>query len=155
MIETGAIRPDDWNIALFVHVLGAFVLVGTLVTAAAFLRTARRDGTLESVRLSFRTLLIAALPAYLVMRVGAQWVASEEGIEEADVTWLDIGYIISDLGALLLIGSIVAAGLAVRGARKAEGTAGGGRGLAWATGLTTVLILAYLVAIWVMATKPA
>ena len=155
MIAVASIRPDDWNIALFVHVLGAFTLVGVMVTAASFLRAARRDGTLESVRLGFRTLLMAGIPAYLVMRIGAQWIASEEGIEDADVAWLDVGYMVGDMGALLLIGATVAAGLGVRSARRAEGTPGASRGVAWATGLTAVLIVAYAVAIWVMATKPA
>ena len=155
MIDVATIRPDDWNLALFVHVLGAFVLVGVLVMASAFLHTARRDGTLESVRLGFRTLLMAGIPSYLVMRIGAQWIASEEGVEEAEVTWIDVGYIVGDMGALLLIGATVAAWLGVRNARKAEGTAGASKSVAWATGLTAVLIVAYAVAIWVMATKPA
>ena len=30
-----AIRPDSWNYALFLHVLGATVLVGALVTAGS------------------------------------------------------------------------------------------------------------------------
>ena len=34
------------NLALFVHVLTAFVMVGALVTAAAYLFAARRDGSL-------------------------------------------------------------------------------------------------------------
>ena len=33
MTLLAAIRPDSWNYALFLHVLGAMVLVGALVTA--------------------------------------------------------------------------------------------------------------------------
>lgn len=31
------VRPDSWNLPLFLHVLGAMVLVGTLATAAVAL----------------------------------------------------------------------------------------------------------------------
>ena len=34
-------RPDSWNFPLFVHVLGAMILVGGLVTAAGSLAFAR------------------------------------------------------------------------------------------------------------------
>ena len=36
-----AIRPDDWNLALFVHILGAMVLVGSLVLVATSLAGTR------------------------------------------------------------------------------------------------------------------
>jgi hypothetical protein len=142
------IRPDDWNLALFVHVLFAFVRVGALVTAAAYLFAARRDGSLELTRAGFRTLLIGALPAFIASRLAAQWLISEEGLEDADLAWLDIGFMTTDAGALVLIAATVAAGLAVR---KAEGT----RGVALAGWLVAFLIVVYAVVIWVMATKPA
>ena len=44
MSALAVIRPDDWNIALFVHVLGAFTLIGALAVAASFLFAAPRDG---------------------------------------------------------------------------------------------------------------
>jgi hypothetical protein len=153
MIDVGAIRPDDFNIALFVHVLGAFTLVGTLTLAAGYLFAARRDGSLELTRLGYRTLLIGALPAYLVARIGAQWIADKEGLEDADLAWVDVGYISTDAGLLVLIGATVAAGLAVRRAGSAE--VGSGRGVAIAGWLVAFLIVVYAVVIWVMATKPA
>jgi hypothetical protein len=141
------IRPDDWNLALFLHVLAAFVMVGALVTAAAYLFAARRDGSLELTRAGFRSLLIAALPAFIATRLSAQWLVSKEGLEDAELAWIDVGFITTDAGLLVLVGSTVAAGLAVR---RAEGV----RGVALAAWLVALLIVVYAVVIWMMATKP-
>lgn len=154
MSTLAAVRPDDWNVALFVHVLGAMVMVGALVTAAFYLFVARRDGSLVAARVGFRSLLYAALPSFLVMRAGAQWIADEQGVADSDAAWIGIGYIASDLGALLLIVSTVAAGLALRRSRRAE-TAAIGTGVAVAAWVVTALIVAYLIVIWAMTTKPA
>ena len=146
------LRPDDWNLALFVHVLGAFAAVGALVLAASYLFMARRDGSVELTRLGYRSLLFGALPAYVVLRVGAQWLASKEGVEDSDAAWITIGYLATDIGLLFLLISTVATGLAVRRAGR-DGRIGGGVGVAaW---LVAVLIVAYAVAIWAMAAKPA
>ena len=81
MIDLAAIRPDEWGLPLFLHLLGAFILIGALVMAANYLFAARRDGSLALARLGYRSLLIVALPSFIVMRVAAQWIASEEGLE--------------------------------------------------------------------------
>jgi uncharacterized integral membrane protein len=58
------VRPNDWELPLFLHVLGAMVLVGTLVVAVAALagewraREARDAAALR--RLAFGTLLVGA-----------------------------------------------------------------------------------------------
>src|SRR5262249_37760993 len=117
-MSLATIRPDAWNLPLFVHVLGAMTMVGALVLAAAYLFTARRDGSLESMRVGFRALLFAALPAFIVMRAGAEWIASKENVTDSDAAWIGIGFMVSDLGALLIIISTVAAGLAVRRAGR-------------------------------------
>jgi hypothetical protein len=148
-----AIRPDDWNVALFVHVLGSMVLVGALVLAASYLFVARRGGSVEAARVGFRSLLFAALPAFLVMRAGAQWIADEEGVADSEDTWIGIGYLASDLGALLVVGATVAAGLAMRRARRAE-TPGSGPSAGVAAWLVAALIVMYIIAIWAMTTKP-
>jgi hypothetical protein len=148
-----SIRPDAWNFPLFLHVLGAMVLVGLLATAAVVLTVSlRSDDRVAAVRFAFRTLLIGAIPAYLVMRVGAEWVASKEHLEDSDASWIGIGYSVADGGLLLLIIMTVLSGLAVRRARRG----GEPRTLVrWTTGLSLLLIVAYAVAIWAMATKPA
>jgi hypothetical protein len=148
-----AVRPDSWNLPLFLHVLGAMVLVGLLAVAVVVLVVSQRaDDRTASVRLAFRTLLIGAIPAYLVMRVGAEWIASKEHLEDSDASWIGIGYGVADMGLLLLIVLNVLAGLAYRRARRG----GTPRTLvSWTTGLTLLLIVAYGVALWAMSTKPA
>jgi hypothetical protein len=148
-----AVRPDAWNFPLFLHVLGATVLVALLAVAAVVLVAARRagDDRTATVRLAFRTLLIGAIPAYIVMRAGAEWIAHKEDLTDSKASWIDIGRGVADGGMLVLIVLTVLAGLAYRRARR------GGQPLTlvrWATGLTLLLIVAYGVALWAMATKP-
>jgi hypothetical protein len=148
-----AIRPDDWNFALLLHVLGAMVVVALLAVAAVVLIVALRgDDRAPALRFAFRTLLIGAIPVYLVMRGSAEWIASKEHLEDSDASWIGIGYSVGDGGLLLLIVMTILAGLAVRSARRG----GEPRGLVrWSTGLAVLLIAAYAVALWAMATKPA
>jgi hypothetical protein len=149
---TAAVRPDSWNFPLLLHVLGAMALVALLAVAAVVLSVAlRSDDRAEALRLAFRTLLIGAIPAYLVMRVGAEWLASKEKLEDADFAWVDIGYMVADIGLLVLIVMTVLAGVASRRARRG-GTPSGL--VKWANGLTLLLIVAYGVALWAMSTKP-
>ena len=154
MIAT--IRPDSWNFPLLLHVGGAMVLVGALVAVAATYLVAARAagpaGTAGLNRLAYRGLLLGAIPAFIVMRVGAQWIASKEGLEDSDEAWITIGYISTEPGLLVLIAATVIAAFAARRSR-------GGDAASWqsrvAPGLTVFLIVVYLVAIWAMTAKPA
>ena len=151
-MNVATIRPDGWNVALFVHVLGAMVLVGLLATIVVLLVVALRSPErADTLRLAFRTTLIGAIPAYLVMRLGAEWIKSKEHAPD-DVSWISIGYSVSDGGLLLLIVLTILAGMALRRARQGPGGIGLTR---VSVGLTGLLIVAYGVAIWAMATKPA
>ena len=137
-----AIRPDDWNLALFVHILGAMALVGSLALVATSIAA-------DNLRLGFRTLWIAVIPSWIVMRVAAQWIASKEHVDDIDPTpaWVDIGYSTSEGSFLLLLIATVCAGIAARRAR--------GGGLRTATLLLVAIsLIAYVVAIWAMSTKP-
>ena len=149
----GAVRPDDWNFPLLVHVLGAMLLVGALSVVIVLLLTAwRREGAgaLVATRLAFRSLLLGALPAYVVMRVGAEWIASRENLSDSEAAWIGIGYVTSDAGALLLLISLVLTGAATRRAGR------GGRALPRAASvLVSLMLAAYLVAVWAMTAKPS
>ena len=137
-----AIRPDDWNIALFVHILGAMTLVGSIALVIAYIAS-------DNLRLGYRTLLIAVIPSWFVMRVAAQWIASKEHVDDLDPepSWVGIGYGTSEGSFLLLLIATVCAGLAARRAR--------GGGLRTATlALLAISLVAYVVAIWAMSTKP-
>jgi uncharacterized membrane protein len=153
MMLLAAIRPDDWNLPLFLHILGAMVLVGTLALVAASLVGAWRGGSAAAVRLGFRSLLVAALPAWIVLRVTAEWLVSEENLDEDPPGWIDVGYMTSDTTFLLLIAATVCAGLASRRVGRGEGP---GTGLNRAVVvLVGIALVAYVVAIWAMATKPS
>jgi hypothetical protein len=144
------VRPDDWNLPLFVHVGGAMLLVGAMLVAAVFMSAAvrRGDGAAALTRLGFRALLIGVIPAYIVMRVGAQWIAETEDVPE-DASWLGFGYGASELGLLL---TIIATVLAWRATKKGDAGPGGlGRA---AMILTFVVLVLYVVAIWAMTVKP-
>jgi hypothetical protein len=142
-------RPDSWNLPLFVHVAGAMLLVGALVVVVAATASALRrgDDAAALTRLAFRGLLLGVLPAYVVMRASAEWIASEEAV--GDPSWVGIGYGIADGGLLF---TIIAAVLAWRAARRgADGPGGAGRAVLV---LSALLIVAYAVAIWAMTAKP-
>ena len=143
MTLLGAIRPDDWDLPLFLHILGAMVLVGSLVFVATSIAA-------DNLRVGFRTLLLAVIPSWIVMRVAAQWIASKEHVDDLDPTpaWVDLGYSTSEGSFLLLIVATICAGIAARRAR--------GGGLRTATlVLVAISLVAYVVAIWAMATKPS
>jgi hypothetical protein len=142
MSVLAAIRPDDWNLALFVHILGAMTLVGSLALVATSIAA-------DNLRLGFRTLWIAVIPSWIVMRVAAQWIASKEHIDDLDPEpdWVGIGYATSEGSFLLLIIATICACIAARRAR--------GGGLRTATlVLVGISLIAYVVAIWAMSTKP-
>jgi hypothetical protein len=146
MSVLSAIRPDDWNFALFLHVLSAMVLFGAVVLAAVSVAGDSQAG----LRLGFRSLLIGAIPAWIAMRLSAQWIASKENLLDEDVdvpAWVDIGFITSEGSFLFLIAATVCAGIASRRGR--------GGGLRTATVvLVGITIVAYVVALWAMSTKP-
>jgi hypothetical protein len=144
-------RPDSTSFALFVHVAGAMVLVGGLLTAAAATLIGWRDDAIALRRFSYRTLLAVALPGYIVMRIGAQWVQSDEYPDSYDPTWLGIGYITADGGAVLLLIALILGGI---GLRKSQN--GGGTGLLKASGaIATLLVAVYVITIWAMGAKPS
>ena len=78
MTVLGTIRPDDWDLPLFLHILGAMTLVGALVLGLLSLASARRDGAAAGLRLGYRALLLGAIPAWIVMRRPLARAASNE-----------------------------------------------------------------------------
>ena len=157
-----AIRADEVNFPLFLHVLGAMLLVGTLlaVASAIFLgwRRTDPDKSVALTRFGLWTLIAGVFPSYLLMRIGAEWTFVEEfgdlegPAKEAveDSAWVGLGYITADAGALLIVISIVLAIIGLRRTRR-----GGGTGLGRAVGIISVLLLAaYVIAVWAMTTKP-
>jgi hypothetical protein len=144
-------RPNSWDWLLLVHVLGAMVLFGGLLTGVAALAFAR--GEARMLRLGYWSLLAVALPGYIVMRIGAELLYSKEEKvipELEDATWIGIGYIVADAGALLLLVSLIVGGIGMRKLRT-----GGGAGLFKASMvISTLILVAAVVAVWAMSAKP-
>ena len=104
-----AIRPDSWNLPLFLHVLGATLTFGTTATVAILGFAGTRTATLPERalwlrKLAFRISFFLLVPAFIVMRAAAGWIADKEfpgGHDEPG--WVGVGYIVTEPGALLII----------------------------------------------------
>ena len=146
-----ALRPDDINVALLVHVAGAMVLVGGLLAAAAAAIIGWRDESPALRVLSYKTLLAVVLPAFVVTRVAGEWVYVKENLDDQpDQVWVGIGFITTDLGGILLLLALVLGGVGLYRTRR-----GGGGALLKTSGvIATVLLAAYVIAIWAMGAKP-
>ncbi|MFL5918381.1 MAG: hypothetical protein ACJ74L_05925 [Gaiellaceae bacterium] len=138
------VRPDSWNFPLFLHVLGAMALVGA-VAALILLAAASRDRPWLR-RIAFRTMLVAVIPAWLLMRVAGQWLDSKEDIP-GDPGWLGVGFIVGDAGVLFLLLATIFAWI---GARRSDRR--------WPAQTVAVLaaiyLIALLVAMFAMTGKP-
>ena len=155
MTVLAASRPDSWDFALFIHVAGAMILVGGLVTAAGAGILGWREVTGGLRRFSALTLFAVALPGWLIMRAGAEWIYSKEGLDKLPdkltPSWLDIGFFTADIGGIILLIALVLGGIGVRRARS-----GGGAGLLrTSTVLAAALVVVYVVAVWAMGGKPS
>jgi hypothetical protein len=146
------IRADNTILPLFLHILGAMVLVGALTLSSVSLIGAWRSASPALTRLAYMSLFYGALPGYIVFRIGAEWIADNEGLSDSNLTWIGIGYGVSDIGALLLIIAIVIGGISVR--RMNRGGQPSPIAARIVTGLVSLVLVAYLVAIWAMTTKP-
>ena len=142
-----AIRPDDWDLPLFLHVLGAMLLVGGLLTGGV----AIARGQVRLLRLGYFSLLALSLPGWILMRATAEWIYDKEGFSgDDDPAWLGIGFITAEAGGVLLLIGLILGGFGVRRVRR-----GGGSGLLTATAvLALVALAAYVVAVWAMGAKP-
>jgi hypothetical protein len=124
------------------------VLFGAVAAAVGTLLTPGGGGDPAGLRrFAFRMLLFVGLPAYIVMRIGAEWIYDKEfGDADDDPGWIGIGYIVADLGLLLFVVALICAGIATRksnaGLARAAATIG------------ALLLVGMLVAVWAMGAKP-
>jgi hypothetical protein len=138
------VRPDSWNLPLFLHVLGAVTLVGSV--AAAALAAGRSHASPLLRRVAFSTLAWVVLPAWVLMRVAGQWIDSKEDVP-GDPAWLGIGFMVGDIGLVVLLVTAIVGWWATRRVDKR-----------WPAQTVTILaslyLAALLVAMWAMSAKP-
>jgi hypothetical protein len=135
------VRPGSWNFPLFLHVLGAMVLVGAVGATIAI-----AVGAPTWRRLLVRTIGFLVLPAWVLMRFAGQWIDSKEKVQGSP-TWEGIGFTVGDAGLVLLV---VTALIAWWGLRRPQS---GWPVKAVAT-LSSVYLIGLFVAMWAMTTKP-
>jgi hypothetical protein len=143
------LRPDSWNLPLYLHVLGSTVLFGGALTVSVLALAGRRPRGNPQLyaTLAFRTLLIVVLPAWILMRAGAQWIVDRE-YPHSTPGWVNVGFIVSEPGLALLIVLGILAGLSAR-------RGGTGRTAAAVAVLAPVYLLALGVAWFAMSAKPS
>jgi len=144
------VRPDSWNFPLFLHILGAMVLVGGLLASTGLLWFSRGDP--RFLRLGYYSLLAVALPGWALMFGGAEWIYRREGLadEPFESAWVLIGFLVAEVGGVLLLVSLAVGGIGLRRHRTRRSTAL----LTATTWLSAVLLAANLLAVWAMAGKP-
>jgi hypothetical protein len=147
-------RSGTWEWALFFHVLGALLLIGSMIVVVAAAvgaaRGNRPDGALELRRLTWKTLVLLVLPSFILMRGTAEWVRSEDGFAD-DATWISVGYIVTDAGVIVMLALLFLGWRSARSAARGELRAVSGRILSV---LAPLYLVALLVAMWAMTTKP-
>jgi hypothetical protein len=150
-----AIRPGIQDFALLLHLVGATVVFGALLTSATSLVFARGDTRL--LRLGYFSLLLVGLPGLILLRLAGQWLYQLQKWNDlpsqfARPTWLDIGFIVADWGGILFLIALVLGGVGVRRLRDGKG---GALLLRSTMVVSLVLILGYVVAVWAMTGKPS
>jgi hypothetical protein len=144
-VIVGLVLP---SFRVFMHVLGAMVLVGATgaVAVLAVAARGRRDHAALLSRIAFRTLLFVVVPAFILMRVGAQLVVDKEYPDKTP-GWVDVGFVVTEPGLIVLIAMGVVAFLSAR-------RGGTGRLATALAVLASIYVLALGVAMWAMTTKP-
>jgi hypothetical protein len=141
------LRPDSWDFPLFVHVLGAIALFGGIaalvMVSYAGIRIPEHAPMLRS--LAFKLTLLVVWPAYVVMRVGAQWIYDKEDLDPDFPGWIAVGVTVGDGGVIVLLILTVLGWLTLR--RRPTWTR-------YFAGLATVYLVALGVAWWAMSAKP-
>lgn len=91
---------------LFLHVLGAMALFGAVLTAVITSLAAWRRPELTFLRQATFWALVSGIPDYVVLRVFAGIIQSDEGLKHDLPSWLKLGQAIADGGLLLLLAAI-------------------------------------------------
>jgi hypothetical protein len=143
------IRPESWNLPLFLHVLGATLTFGATATVALLGFAGLRgdpDRALWLRGLGFWIALVVLVPAFIMMRGTALWILDKEfpgGHNEPG--WVGVGFIVTEPGALLVIVMVILAWRA-RSPKPRSAIA-----VPW---LASILLVGLAIAWFAMSAKP-
>jgi hypothetical protein len=148
-----AIRGPGQDLPVLLHIVGATIVFGALLASASSLVLAR--GETRLLRLGYFSLLFVGLPALILMRLSAQWIYTKQGWDKVpskfQPTWLDIGFVVADIGGIFFLLALVFGGVGVLRLRAGKS----GAGLLKVTmAIALALVAAYIVAVWAMTGKP-
>jgi hypothetical protein len=147
-VTLASICGPTCGVPLFLHVLGATLLIGgisaVVVVAVAALRYPEHAALLR--RIAFRVTLIVVWPAFIATVAGGHWTLSREHLADNRTPpgWALVGIAVTDVGVLVVIVLTVFAWLALRRPRMGRAVAA----------LATLYLGALLVTLWAMTAKP-
>ena len=149
-----AIRPAGQDFPVLLHIVGATIVFGALLASVGSLALAR--GQIRLLRIGYFSLLLVALPGWILMRLSGEWIYRKQGWNDVpdqlkDPTWLRIGFGVADWGGLLFLVALVVGGVAVL--RLRSGRSGAGL-LKVTMSIAVVLAVGYVGAVWAMTGKP-
>jgi len=169
--DLAAIRPDNWNFPLLIHLIGVMILVGGMLTTATALVLARGDE--RKLKLGYYSLLFVAFPGMILTKLGATLIWSKESPHSLigaafphrdDPNWIMIGGTVLDGGGGLLVLGLI---LGWFGLRRMDGRENdflakvpvlkkmtGETLLRLTTIISVVLLAGYVAVIWAMGAKP-
>jgi hypothetical protein len=149
-----AIRGPGQDFPVLLHIVGATVVFGALLASVVSIAFAR--GEVRLFRVGYFSLLLVGVPALILMRLSGQWIYQKQRWDDVPdkfhPTWLSIGFVVADWGALVLLVALVLGGIGLRRLRR--GDANGATLLKATTVLSLVLIVGYVIAVWAMTGKP-
>jgi hypothetical protein len=133
---------------LFLHVLGATVLVGGISAVVVVAMTALWYSEYAALlrRIAFQTTLIVVWPGFIATVAGGHWTLSREHLaaNRTPPGWALVGIAVTDVGVLVVIVLTVFAWLALRRPRMGRAVAA----------LAALYLGALLVTLWAMTAKP-
>jgi hypothetical protein len=149
-----AIRPAGQDFPVLLHIVGATIVFGALLASVASLALAR--GELRLFRVGYYSLLLVALPGWILMRLAGEWIYRKQGWNDlpdnlSDSAWLRIGFDVADWGGLLFLVTLVIGGVAMLRLRNGKS---GELLLKVTMVLALVIAVAYVLAVWAMTGKP-
>jgi hypothetical protein len=150
-----AIRASGQDFPVLLHIVGATIVFGALLASVSSLALAR--GQIRLFRVGYFSLLLVALPGWVLMRLSGEWIYRKQGWNDipdqfSEPTWLRIGSGVADWGGLLFLVALVVGGVAVL--RMHSGKSGAGL-LKVTMSIAVVLAIGYVIAVWAMTGKPS